>query len=181
MAERLIPSAEISEQISLAGKEASGTGCMKLMINGAVTIGTLDGANVEMSAAVGAENIWIFGLNAKDVESLWISGYRSAEYYAANSMLRRIVDRLNVGFAGESFSDLASYLLAGQGIADPYMCLADFESYRQAHQSLTEAYSDRDRWNRISLMNIASAGHFAADRSIEEYASRIWHLKPLSK
>jgi starch phosphorylase len=96
-------------------------------------------------------------------------------------MLRRIVDRLNVGFAGESFSDLASYLLAGHGVADPFMCLADFESYRQSHQSLTEAYSDRDRWNRISLMNIASAGHFAADRSIEEYASRIWHLKSLKK
>ena len=181
MAERLIPSAEISEQISLAGKEASGTGCMKLMINGAVTIGTLDGANVEMQAAVGEDNIWIFGLNAKEVESLWLSGYRAAEYYASNSMLRRIVDRLNVGFAGESFSDLASYLLAGHGVADPYMCLADFESYRQSHQSLTEAYSDRDRWNRISLMNIASAGHFAADRSIEEYASRIWHLKSLKK
>jgi starch phosphorylase len=178
-AEILIPSAEISEQISLAGKEASGTGCMKLMINGAVTIGTLDGANVEMQAAVGEDNIWIFGLNAKEVESLWLSGYRAAEYYASNSMLRRIVDRLNVGFAGESFSDLASYLLAGHGVADPFMCLADFESYRQAHQSLIEAYSDRDRWNRISLMNIASAGHFAADRSIEEYASRIWHLKSL--
>ncbi len=181
LAERLIPSAEISEQISMAGKEASGTGCMKLMINGAVTIGTLDGANVEMQDAVGKDNIWIFGLNASDVAQLWLGGYRSNEFYASNALLRRIVDSLNVGFNGESFSDIASYLLAGQGVADPYLCLADFESYRQAHLSLTEAYSDRDRWNRISLMNIAGAGHFAADRSINEYAERIWNIKRLTK
>ncbi len=179
MAERLIPAAEISEQISLAGKEASGTGCMKLMINGAVTIGTLDGANVEMQDAVGEDNIYIFGLNADEVEELWMNGYRSANFYAANPLLRRIVDSLNVGFNGESFADIAAYLLAGHGVADPYMCLADFESYRQAHLSLIDAYSYRDGWNKMSLRNIAAAGHFAADRSIREYADRIWHLKQL--
>ncbi len=181
LAERLIPSAEISEQISMAGKEASGTGCMKLMINGAVTIGTLDGANVEMQDAVGKENIFIFGLTAAEVAQLWLGGYRSSEFYASNANLRKIVDALNVGFNGESFSDIANYLLTGQGVADPYLCLADFESYRQAHLALTEAYSDRDRWNRISLMNIAGAGHFAADRSINEYAERIWNIKRLTK
>ena len=179
LAEALVPSAEISEQISLAGKEASGTGCMKLMINGALTIGTLDGANVEMQDAAGKENMFIFGLTAEEVEALWLSGYKSANYYASNERLKRIVDRLSVGFAGESFADIASYLLNGHGIADPYMCLADFESYRTTHEKMIAAYRDKERWNRMSLYNIAAAGHFAADRSIEEYAQRIWNLKKI--
>ena len=176
MAEALIPSAEISEQISLAGKEASGTGCMKLMINGALTIGTLDGANVEMQAATGKENMFIFGLTADEVEQLWLSGYRSANYYTTNEKLARIVNYLSYGFAGESFADIASYLLNGHGIADPYMCMADFESYRTTHEAMIQAYQDKDKWNRMSLCNIAAAGYFAADRSIEEYAQRIWNL-----
>ena len=176
MAEALIPSAEISEQISLAGKEASGTGCMKLMINGALTIGTLDGANVEMQAATGKENMFIFGLTADEVEQLWLSGYRSSAYYTSNEKLAKIVNFLTVGFAGESFADIAAYLLNGHGIADPYMCLADFESYRITHESMIRAYRDKEAWNRMSLYNIAAAGHFAADRSIEEYAQRIWKL-----
>jgi len=177
MAEALIPSAEISEQISLAGKEASGTGCMKLMINGALTIGTLDGANVEMQAAAGKENMFIFGLTADEVEQLWLSGYRSTNYYTTNEKLARVVNFLTTGFAGESFADIAAYLLNGHGIADPYMCLADFESYRNTHEAMIAAYQDKERWNRMSLCNIAAAGHFAADRSIEEYAQRIWNLK----
>ena len=180
MAEALVPSAEISEQISLAGKEASGTGCMKLMINGALTIGTLDGANVEMQEAVGKENIFIFGLTADEVEKLWLEGYRSANFYTTNERLSRIINFLSTGFAGESFSDIASYLLGGQGgVADPYMCLADFESYRLTHEKMIEIYQDKDEWNRMSLRNIAAAGHFAADRSIEEYAQRIWNLKKI--
>ena len=181
LAESLIPSAEISEQISLAGKEASGTGCMKLMINGALTIGTLDGANVEMLAAAGEDNMFIFGLTANEVDELWLKGYNAASYYANNERLKRIVNYLNVGFAGESFSDIANYLLSGYGIADPYMCLADFESYRQTHENLITAYQDKEKWNRMSLMNIASAGYFAADRSIEDYAKNIWNLKKLPK
>ena len=177
MAEALIPSAEISEQISLAGKEESGTGCMKLMINGALTIGTLDGANVEMLAAAGKDNMFIFGLTADEVDQLWLSGYRAANYYASNERLARIVNFLTVGFAGESFSDIAAYLLSGHGVADPYMCLADFESYRTTHEAMIHAYADKERWNRMSLCNIAAAGHFAADRSVEEYAQRIWNLK----
>ncbi|MBE6632957.1 MAG: glycogen/starch/alpha-glucan phosphorylase [Ruminococcaceae bacterium] len=177
MAEALIPSAEISEQISLAGKEASGTGCMKMMINGALTIGTLDGANVEMQAAAGKENMFIFGLTAEEVEQLWLAGYRSSAYYTSNEKLAKIVNYLTVGFAGESFADIASYLLNGHGIADPYMCLADFESYRLTHERMIRAYQDKEKWNRMSLLNIAAAGHFAADRSIEEYAQRIWRLK----
>ncbi len=177
MAEALIPSAEISEQISLAGKEASGTGCMKMMINGALTIGTLDGANVEMQEAAGKENMFIFGLTAEEVEQLWLAGYRSSAYYTSNEKLARIVNYLSVGFAGESFADIASYLLNGHGIADPYMCLADFESYRLTHERMIREYQDKEKWNRMSLLNIAAAGQFAADRSIEEYAQRIWRLK----
>jgi starch phosphorylase len=179
-AEILVPSAEISEQISMAGKEASGTGCMKLMINGALTLGTLDGANVEMQAAAGPENMFIFGLTAPEVEDLWAKGYNSALYYTSNERLARIVNYLHVGFAGESFGDIANYLLSGHGVADPYMCLADFESYRQAHQAALAAYADKEKWNRMSLHNIAAAGHFAADRSIKEYADRIWNLKRLT-
>ncbi len=179
LAEALIPSAEISEQISLAGKEASGTGCMKLMMNGALTIGTLDGANVEMQAAAGKENMFIFGLTASEVEQLWAEGYHAANFYTGNERLRRIINALTVGFAGESFADIANYLLGGQNgaIADPYMCLADFESYRLTHEQVVEAYKDKQRWYKMSIYNIAASGQFAADRSIEEYATRIWGLK----
>ncbi len=179
MAEALIPSAEISEQISLAGKEASGTGCMKLMINGALTIGTLDGANVEMQDAAGKDNMFIFGLTAKEVEDLWLSGYNSASYYTSNPRLARIINALSEGFAGESFADIATYLLNSQGVADPYMCLADFDSYHSTHKAMIEAYRDRENWSRMSLINIASAGYFASDRSIEEYATRFWNLKKI--
>ena len=182
MAEALVPSAEISEQISLAGKEASGTGCMKLMMNGALTIGTLDGANVEMQAATGPENMYIFGLKADEVDAMWLHGYRSTEFYSGNEYLSRIVNQLNVGFAGESFANLASYLLSGEhGIADPYLCLADFESYRRTHGDMIRDYGDKQKWNRMSLLNVAASGHFAADRSIEEYAQRIWNLQKLTK
>ena len=178
-AELLIPSAEISEQISLAGKEASGTGCMKLMINGAVTIGTLDGANVEMLDAVGSDNMYIFGLTSTEVEELWLKGYRSAEYYANNERLKRIVNYLSIGFAGESFADIETYLLSGHGIADPYMCLADFESYRLTHENMIETYADSDRWAKMSLLNTSAAGYFSADRCIREYADKFWGIKPV--
>ena len=180
MAESIIPAAEISEQISLAGKEASGTGCMKFMINGALTIGTLDGANVEMLAKAGSDNMFIFGLNATEVDELWQRGYNSASYYAKNDKLMKVIAMLNAGFAGESFSDISAYLLAGSGIADPYMCLADFESYFLTHKRMVDTYkTNKAEWNRMSLMNIAGAGFFAADRSIEEYAQRIWGLEKI--
>ncbi|MBQ7358142.1 MAG: glycogen/starch/alpha-glucan phosphorylase, partial [Clostridia bacterium] len=178
-AETLIPSAEVSEQISLAGKEASGTGCMKLMINGALTIGTLDGANVEMLDAVGEDNMFIFGMTAKEVEDLWTRGYRSTEFYANNERLKKIINHLYAGFAGESFADIAAYLLSGQGVADPFMCLADFESYRLTHDRLVAAYTDRQNWSRMSLLNTAASGYFAADRCINEYAEKFWGIKPV--
>lgn len=181
VAEVLIPSADVSEQISLAGKEASGTGNMKLMINGALTLGTLDGANVEIAEAVGRDNIYIFGHTTNEVEDLWKSGYRAFDYYGSSELLRKTVDRLNEGFNGVNFSDFYNYLLIGPGIADPYMCLADFESYLAAYNKLLCDYGDSIKWNRMSLNNIASAGIFAADRSIREYAENIWHITPITK
>ncbi len=177
MAEKLMPATEISEQISQAGKEASGTGNMKFMINGALTIGTLDGANVEMQEVVGKDNIFIFGLTAKDVDMLWASGYNSTEFYANNKKLERVIKSLIVGFNGQSFSDIANYLLTGSPIADPYMCLADFGSYLDVHAKADKVYNDKLLWAKKSLNNIARAGVFAADRSIKEYAERIWGLK----
>ncbi len=178
-AEMLIPSADISEQISLAGKEASGTGCMKLMINGAVTIGTLDGANVEIHGAVGDDNMYLFGLTTPEVDDLWKHGYNAASYYVKNPRLKRTVDALNQGFNGNSYADMVDYLVIGRGIADPYMCLADFDSYVTTHDRMTGDYPDREKWARMSLVNTASAGIFAADRAITEYARNIWHMTPV--
>ncbi len=178
-AERLMPASEISEQISLAGKEASGTGCMKFMINGALTLGTLDGANVEIADAVGPENIYIFGLRANEVEDLWKNGYVPIRYYHASQRLKDVIDLFNNDLDGTACSGLVPYLLGGTGVADPYMCLADFEPYIHTHMQVLRAYEDRELWAKKSLMNIASAGIFAADRSIREYADNIWHVKSL--
>ncbi len=181
MSEKLMPASEISEQISLAGKEASGTGNMKFMINGALTIGTLDGANVEMAERVGEENIFIFGLKADEVKEIWNRGYNSTEYYNQNPTLRRIIESLIVGFNGCSFAEIANYLLRYGRIADPYMCLADFESYSQMQSRVGALYrEDKMAWNKRSLLNIAAAGYFSADRSIRDYANNIWHLKPIN-
>ncbi len=180
MSEMLMPASEISEQISLAGKEASGTGNMKFMINGALTIGTLDGANVEMSEKVGKENIYIFGLKADEVSEIWRNGYSSSVYYNNDPTLRKVIEALIVGFNGESFADIATYLLTGSPIADPYMCMADYQSYLATQAKMSALYSgDKRKWNQKALRNIAAAGYFAADRSIQEYAENIWNLKPL--
>jgi len=181
LAEHLMPAAEVSEQISLAGKEASGTGNMKFMINGALTIGTLDGANVEMTEQVGRDNIYIFGHTAPEVEELWSKGYASSYYYNRNPDLKAAVDYLQVGFNGRSFSDIANYLLYSFGVSDPFMCLADFDFYAEARQKMYKDYQDREKWNRMAANNIAGAGFFAADRSIKEYAENIWNLKPVKK
>ena len=181
LAEHLMPAAEISEQISLAGKEASGTGNMKFMINGALTIGTLDGANVEMTEQVGRDNIYIFGHTAGEVEELWRKGYASSYYYNRNPELKAAVDYLQHGFNGRSFSDIANYLLYSFGVSDPFMCLADFDFYTEARRKMFADYKDREKWNRMAVKNIAGAGFFAADRSIKEYAENIWHIKPVKK
>ncbi len=181
-AEHLIPASEVSEQISLAGKEASGTSNMKFMINGAVTLGTLDGANVEIGERVGDDNIFIFGLKTEEVERAWRAGYNSSTIYTHNDKIKRVVDRLRVGFDGESFSDIADYLIAGSyNVADPYMCLLDFDDYEKAAARMDAAYADKQRWNKMALINIAQAGIFSSDRSIADYAKGIWKLKRVKK
>ncbi len=180
MSEKLMPASEISEQISLAGKEASGTGNMKFMINGALTVGTLDGANVEMAELAGNDNIFIFGLKADEVTDIWNKGYNSSAYYNQDTNMRKVIEALIVGFNGTSFGDIANYLLRATPVADPYMCLADYESYCQTQTAVSDLYrNNKKEWNTKSVYNIAAAGHFSADRSIREYAKNIWHLKQL--
>ena len=182
LAEILIPSADISEQISLAGKEASGTGCMKLMMNGAVTIGTLDGANVEILEAVGKENMYVFGLNTHEVDELWRNGYVARDYYHSSQTLKGVVDRLNAPIGNQDFSHIADYLLnSGYGIADPFMCLADFSSYLNAYNNAVKDYGNKEEWSQKSLMNTARSGIFASDNSIKKYAEEIWHTKPVDE
>ncbi len=182
LAEILIPSADISEQISLAGKEASGTGCMKLMMNGAVTMGTLDGANVEILEACGRDNIYIFGLNTNEVDELWRNGYVARDYYSSSEKLRRVIDRFYSPIGGQDFSHIADYLTnSGYGIADPFMCLADFESYTNAYKMAMTDYQDIEKWARMSLINTATSGVFASDNSIRKYAEEIWHATPINK
>lgn len=176
-AEVLIPASEVSEQISLAGKEASGTGNMKFMINGAVTMGTLDGANVEIHDNVGDDNIFIFGMKTEDVKNMWEHGYYAKGYYERNETIRKVLDRLERGFNGKSFWNIKDYLLNRYPVADPFMCLADFEDYMNSYNKMNETYKDKRKWNQMSLINIAHAGVFSSDRSIMEYASKIWDLK----
>lgn len=180
LAERIMPASEVSEQISLAGKEASGTGNMKFMINGALTIGTMDGANVEIHESVGDENIFLFGLLADEVKQLFAEGYNPTQFYRDNHSLKRVIDNLRAGIGGVSFSEIADSLTLGRGgQADSFMVCADFESYKQAQSRVSSTYRDKERWNRMSINNIAKAGFFAADRAVKEYATRIWGIRPI--
>lgn len=172
LSEILMPASEISEQISLAGTEASGTGNMKQMLNGAITLGTMDGANVEIHGAVGDENIITFGMSAEDVVSRK-SGYNPEKYYNENGIIRAAVDRMTGGVNGNSFEEIANSLKH----SDPYMVLADFDSYAIAQAYSSEVYKDQKKWQQMSLANIAVAGIFSADRSVEDYARDIWGLK----
>lgn len=175
VAEQLIPAAEISEQISLAGTEASGTSNMKFMINGAVTLGTLDGANVEMHEAVGNENLILFGMTTPEVNSLKSSGYHPQVFYNNNPKIRMALDEMRRGIGGVSFGDIVDSFLK----VDPYMVLADFDSYAHAQEKIVGLYRDTQKWNHMALINIAHSGRFAADRAIREYADHIWHASPL--
>ena len=178
LAEIIIPAAEISEQISVAGKEASGTGNMKLMINGAVTLGTLDGANVEIHEQVGDENIVLFGLKTEEVNELWRSGYNPLDYVRNDPELKAVMDLLMGGIGGMHFDDIVRSLNTNhRGPADPYMCLADFHDYVRAQRDVSAIYGDKTRFTKMSLVNIAKAGFFSADRAVEEYGRNIWNIK----
>ena len=179
LAEQLMPASEVSQQISTAGKEASGTGNMKFMMNGALTVGTLDGANVEMHEVLGDENMFLFGLRADEVEQLKREGYVPQRLYRRDERLRRCLDALRTGFRdGVSYDDLYQRLLFGAGgsPADEYLLLADFQAYCEAEQRMANTYHDPIQWNRMSLHNIARSGIFAADRAVAEYADNIWHV-----
>ena len=179
LAEKLMPASEVSQQISTAGKEASGTGNMKFMMNGALTVGTLDGANVEMHDVLGDENMFLFGLHADEVDRVKREGYVPQRLYSHNDTLRRCLDALRHGFRdGVSYDDLYQRLLFGAGgsPADEYLLLADFDSYCEAERRMAETYADPVKWNQMSLHNIARSGIFAADRAVAEYADNIWHV-----
>ncbi len=173
-AELLTPAAEISEQISLAGTEASGTSNMKFMINGAVTLGTLDGANVEIHQTVGDENIILFGMTASQVEELKRTGYHPNNQYQNDGLIHRAMDEMG-SMNGGQFKDIFNALLR----EDRYMALADLRSYHEAQQRAMALYRDQQNWNRMSLVNIAGAGRFAADRAIRDYCGNIWHASPV--
>ena len=173
--ERLMPASEVSEQISLAGTEASGTGNMKFMLNGAVTLGTLDGANVEIAEAAGRENEIIFGMLTPEVNDLKRFGYHPSGFINNCPEAAEVLAFLERGWGGESFHEIVNNLRT----SDPYMVMADFADYRRAQNDLSGLYRDRGVWNRMSLMNIANAGIFSADRAVNDYARDIWHVKPI--
>ncbi|MGL5481484.1 MAG: glycogen/starch/alpha-glucan phosphorylase, partial [Aeromonas veronii] len=178
LAEKLIPAADVSEQISTAGYEASGTGNMKMALNGAITIGTLDGANIEIAEEAGAENCAIFGLNVDEVKSLKARGYNPYDFYYANSELKAVLDWFDTdyftpGRPGELASIKRSLLEGG----DPYLTLADFQSYSDAHKLIDTWYRDPALWAKKAIINSATMGKFNSDRSIQDYVDRIWDLK----
>ena len=175
LSERLMPASEVSEQISLAGTEASGTGNMKFMLNGAITLGTLDGANVEIADAAGKENELIFGMLTPEVNNLKRVGYHPNAFIMGDDVANSALNFLERGWNGENFSEVTSNLRN----SDPYMVMADFKDYRRAQHDLQELYRDKQKWNHMSLKNISNAGIFSADRSIMDYARDIWGATPV--
>jgi starch phosphorylase len=178
LGERIYPAADLSEQISTAGKEASGTGNMKFTLNGALTIGTLDGANVEIREEVGAENFFLFGMTVEEVTALRKRGYQPWEWYRNDRNLKAVLDAIGGGVfsPGEPglFRPIVDSLLNG---GDPYMCLADFEAYCACQDKVSKAWLDQDEWTRMAVLNTARSGKFSSDRTIREYADDIWKVK----
>ena len=175
--QRVYPAADLSEQISTAGKEASGTGNMKFSMNGALTIGTLDGANIEIRDEVGADNFFLFGLSAAEVYTLKMQGYRPMEYYNGNAGLRDVIDLIRSGFFSRGDGELFRPLIDGLLNHDPYLLLADFQSYVECQAQVSQAFGDTERWTRMSILNTARSGRFSSDRTIREYCADIWRVK----
>ncbi len=177
--QRVYPAADLSEQISTAGKEASGTGNMKFSMNGALTIGTLDGANIEIREEVGADNFFLFGLSAPEVFALKTQGYRPMDYYNANQGLRDVIDLIRSGSFSRGDTELFRPLIDGLLNQDPYLVLADFQSYIECQAKVAETYASPERWTRMSILNTARSGKFSSDRTIREYCADIWRVKPV--
>ena len=180
LGEKIYPAADLSEQISTAGKEASGTGNMKFAMNGAMTVGTLDGANIEIREQVGAENFFLFGLTAQEVYDLKAKGYNPREYYNSNPDLKKVIDRIANGFFSKGdrqlFKPIADHLIN----QDQYMLLADYQAYIDCQEQVSQAYRDQEKWTRMSIINSASMGKFSADRTIQEYCEDIWKVEPIN-
>jgi glycogen phosphorylase len=177
-AQRVYPAAEVSEQISTAGKEASGTGNMKLGLNGALTIGTLDGANIEIRNAVGADNFFLFGLTTEEIASMWLHGYHPYSIYEANAELRQALDMISSGLFSPDEPNRFAPLIDSLKHHDQFAVLADFQSYIDCQNEVSDAYRDRRRWTRMSILNVARMGHFSSDRAIREYCREIWNVQP---
>jgi starch phosphorylase len=177
--QRVYPAADLSEQVSTAGKEASGTGNMKFTMNGALTIGTMDGANIEIREEVGAENFFLFGLTAEEVAGLSASGYRPMDYYEQNDELRDAIELIQSGFFSRGDPDVFRGLIDGLLWHDPYLVFADFASYAQCQTRVEKAYRDADDWARMSILNVARSGKFSSDRTIREYCREIWRIEPV--
>jgi starch phosphorylase len=175
LGELIIPAADLSEQISLAGKEASGTGNMKLALNGAITIGTLDGANIEIRDRVGADNFFLFGLDAAQAAQTRAGDYRPRDHYDQDAELRAAIDAIAVGAFGGVGQDVAASLLG----RDEYLTLADYRAYLDSQEQVEQAWQDRDRWTRMSVLNTARSGFFSSDRTVRDYLAGIWHADPV--
>jgi starch phosphorylase len=175
----IYPAADLSEQISTAGKEASGTGNMKFMLNGALTIGTLDGANVEMLEEVGAENFFLFGMTAGEVEQLKREGYRPAAHAEGNAELGEVLNMIDSGLFARGDREVFRPLVGNLLNSDPFLVLADYADYVAGQERVSAAWAQPGRWTRMSILNTARAGKFSSDRAIREYAQRIWGAKPV--
>ena len=179
LAEKIIPAADLSEQISTAGLEASGTGNMKFALNGALTIGTMDGANVEIREEVGKENIFIFGLLADEVLKLKSNNYNPREYYEKNAELKKVVDMIATNFFNPREFGIFDDMIRGLMNVDYYCLFADYQSYIDAQDKVAKLYLDKDEWARKSILNVARVAKFSSDRSVKEYADKIWKVKPV--
>ena len=179
LGQRVYPAADLSEQISLAGKEASGTGNMKFAMNGAITIGTLDGANIEIREEVGAENFFLFGLTAAEVQQRKAAGYDPRTFYDANPSLKEAIDALASGEFSHGDRGLFEPLVQSLLTSDDYLLLADYQSYVDCQASVSAAYTDKEEWTRMSILNVARIGKFSSDRSIRDYCADIWKTWPV--
>ena len=175
----IYPAADLSEQISTAGKEASGTGNMKFQMNGAVTIGTLDGANIEIRDAVGAENFFLFGLTAVEVRTLRAGGYRPMDFVERDAELRAVLELISSGHFSGGDTELFRPLVDNLTGSDPFMVLADFRAYLDCQRQVATAFADPERWTRMSILNSAHSGPFSSDRTIREYCRDIWQASPV--
>jgi starch phosphorylase len=175
----IYPAADLSEQISTAGKEASGTGNMKFTMNGSLTIGTLDGANIEIREEVGDDNFFLFGLTAAEVQQKKAEGYNPQSYYHSNEELRNVLDRLGMGYFSPGDKDLFKPLVDSLMYHDDYMLLADYQAYSDCQARVSEAYQDVEHWTTMSILNVARSGKFSSDRTIKEYCDEIWNVKPV--